>query len=111
MSFGTLYTFPGDQCRTIAIKAVAKDNGLDLDICEMPRTPGHLSISKFGKVPAFQGADGFKLFELISQNEETKLLRENKKEYAEIIKWMSIFNTEIVILMTQILLPQIGIIP
>ena len=48
---------------------------------------------------------------VISQNEETKLLRENKKEYAEIIKWMSIFNTEIVILMTQILLPQIGIIP
>ncbi|KAI2730244.1 hypothetical protein CBS147332_2096 [Penicillium roqueforti] len=66
MSFGTLYTFPGDQCRTIAIKAVAKDNGLDLDICEMPRTPGHLSISKFGKVPAFQGADGLKLFECMA---------------------------------------------
>ncbi|CAI7602001.1 unnamed protein product [Penicillium viridicatum] len=66
MGFGTLYTFPGDQCRTIAIKAVAKHNGLDLDICEMPRTPDHLSISKLGKIPAFQGADGFKLFECMA---------------------------------------------
>jgi elongation factor 1-gamma len=58
--------FKGDQCRTIAIKAVAKANGLDLDIREMPRTPDHLSISKLGKVPAFQGADGFKLFECMA---------------------------------------------
>jgi glutathione S-transferase len=46
-----------------------------------------------------------------SQNEQTTLLGKNKKEYAEIIKWMSFFNSEIVILMTQVLLPQIGIIP
>ncbi|EAW19780.1 glutathione S-transferase psoE [Aspergillus fischeri NRRL 181] len=118
MVFGTLYTFPGDQCRTIAIKAVAKANGLDLDIRESPRTPDHLSISKLGKVPAFQGTDGFKLFEcmaialyITSQNEQTTLLGKNKKEYAEIIKWMSFFNTEIVILMTQQLLPQLGVIP
>ncbi|PKX89994.1 glutathione S-transferase psoE [Aspergillus novofumigatus IBT 16806] len=118
MVFGTLYTFPGDQCRTIAIKAVAKANGLNLDIRETPRTSDHLSISKLGKVPAFQGADGFKLFEcmaialyITSQNEQTTLLGRNKKEYAEIIKWMSFFNTEIVILMTQQLLPQVGVIP
>ena len=46
-----------------------------------------------------------------SQNEQTTLVGGNKKEYAEIIKWMSFFNTEIVILMTQMLLPQLGIIP
>ncbi|WEW55389.1 elongation factor EF-1 gamma subunit [Emydomyces testavorans] len=118
MVFGTLYTFPGDQCRTIAIKAVAKANGLDLDIRETPRTPDHLSISKLGKVPAFQGADGFKLFEcmaialyITSQNEQTTLLGRNKKEYADIIKWMSFFNTEIVMPLVQQLLPQLGVIP
>ncbi|KAL4864310.1 hypothetical protein BDV12DRAFT_176430 [Aspergillus spectabilis] len=117
MTFGTLYTFPGDQCRTIAIKAVAQANGLTLDIREVPKTPDHLSISKLGKVPAFHGADGFKLFEcmaialyITSQNEKTTLLGGNKKEYADIIKWMSFFNTEIVILMTQQLLPQLGVI-
>ncbi|KAL4994072.1 glutathione S-transferase [Aspergillus recurvatus] len=118
MVFGTLYTFPGDHCRTIAIKAVAKANGLDLDTRATPRTPDHLSISKLGKVPAFQGADGFKLFEcmaialyITSQNEQTTLLGSNKKEYAEIIKWMSFFNSEILSLMTQQLLPQLGVTP
>ncbi|RYP41295.1 hypothetical protein DL767_001149 [Monosporascus sp. MG133] len=118
MVFATLHTFPGDQPRTIAIKAVAKENGLDLDIREVPRTPEHLSISKLGKVPAFEGADGYKLFECMaialyvtSQNETTTLLGGNKKEYADIIKWMSFFNTEIVMPMTQQLLPLIGIFP
>ncbi|KAL3429746.1 glutathione S-transferase [Aspergillus tetrazonus] len=111
MAFGTLYTFPGDHCRTIAIKAVAKANGLELDICETPRTPDHLSISKLGKVPAFQGADGFKPFEFTVQNEQTTLLGRDKKEYADIIKWMSFFNSEIIVLMTQQLLPQMGVIP
>jgi elongation factor 1-gamma len=46
-----------------------------------------------------------------SQNEQTTLLGGNKKEYADIIKWMSFFNTEVVILMTQQLLPQLGVIP
>ncbi|KAL5041365.1 hypothetical protein BDW71DRAFT_217891 [Aspergillus fruticulosus] len=118
MVFGTLYTFPGDHCRTIAIKAVAKANGLELDIRETPRTPEHLSISKLGKVPAFQGADGFKLLEcmaialyITAQNEQTTLLGRNRKEYADIIKWMSFFNSEIIVLMTQQLLPQLGVIP
>ena len=44
-------------------KVIAKHNDLDLDIREMPRTSDHQVISKLGKVPAFQGADGFILFE------------------------------------------------
>ncbi|KAL4755854.1 glutathione S-transferase psoE [Aspergillus foveolatus] len=118
MTFGTLYTFPGDHCRTIAIKAVAKANGLELDIRETPRTPDHLSISKLGKVPAFQGADGFNLFEcmaiallITAQNEQATLLGHDKKECADIIKLMSLFNSEIFVLMTQQLLPQLGVIP
>ena len=56
----------GDQPRTIAIKAVAKANNLDLEILEEPRTPEHLEVSKLGKVPAFRGEDGMKLFECIA---------------------------------------------
>jgi elongation factor 1-gamma len=46
-----------------------------------------------------------------SQDEQTTLLGDNTKEYAHIVKWMSFFNTEILIPMTQVLLPLIGVIP
>ncbi|KID73883.1 Glutathione S-transferase psoE [Metarhizium brunneum] len=118
MVFGTLYTFPGDHPRTIAIKAVAKANNLELKICEEPRTAEHLKVSKLGKVPAFIGEDGFKLFECIaiaiyitSQNEETTLLGNSKKEYADIVKWMSFFNSEIIMPIVEEYLALIGIIP
>ncbi|KAI1737457.1 putative glutathione S-transferase [Xylaria scruposa] len=118
MVFGTLHTFPGDQPRTIAIKAVAKAHSLDLDIREVPRAPDHLSIIRLGKVPAFESADGYKLFECMAialyftaQTEKTTLLGRNKEESADIIKWMSFFNTEIIMPMSQQLLPLIGILP
>ncbi|KAL4984505.1 glutathione S-transferase [Aspergillus falconensis] len=107
MVFGTLYTFPGDHCRTIAIKAVAKANGLELDIRETPRTPEHLSISKLGKLLECMAIALY----ITAQNEQTTLLGRNRKEYADIIKWMSFFNSEIIVLMTQQLLPQLGVIP
>lgn len=56
----------GDQPRTIAIKAVAKANNLDLKIIEEPKTPAHFEVSKLGKVPAFLGEDGLRLFECIA---------------------------------------------
>lgn len=56
----------GDQPRTIAIKAIAKANNLDLKIIEEPKTPAHFAVSKLGKVPAFVGEDGFELFECIA---------------------------------------------
>lgn len=46
-----------------------------------------------------------------SQNEQTTLLGSSKQDYANIVMWMSFFNTEIVMPMTQQLLPLIGIIP
>lgn len=88
MVFGTLYTFPvsntsaslttasslmpltidiqGDHPRSIGIKAVAKANNLELRIVEEPRIAEHLEVSKLGKVPAFRGEDGLKLFECIA---------------------------------------------
>ncbi|KAA8651180.1 hypothetical protein EYZ11_008954 [Aspergillus tanneri] len=118
MVFGTVYTFPGDHPRTIAIKAVAKANSLDLKIVEEPRSADHLKVSKLGKVPAFLGEDGLELFECIaiaiyitSQNDKTTLLGKTKQDYANILKWMSFFNSEIIIPIVEQYLPLVGIRP
>lgn len=118
MVFGTLYTTPGDQPRTIAIKAVARANNLGLRILEEPGTPDHLEVSKLGKVPAFRGEDGMKLSECIaiaiyitSQDEKTTLLGNNKQDYAHILKWMSFFNSEIISPLVEQFLPLVGIRP
>ncbi len=61
----------------MAIKAVAKANGLDLTIADVdfakPRTVEHLKASTLGKVPAFVGADGFTLCEAIAVAVYSKL--------------------------------------
>ena len=46
-----------------------------------------------------------------SQNEETTLLGKSKEDYAHILKWMSFFNSEIILAMIQQLLPLMGVIP
>lgn len=89
MVFGTLYTFPvssnpsasrttaaslmpltidiqSDHPRSIGIKAVAKANNLELRIVQEPRIAEHLEVSELGKVPAFRGEDGLKLFECVA---------------------------------------------
>ncbi|KAL8910648.1 MAG: hypothetical protein Q9171_004064 [Xanthocarpia ochracea] len=118
MVFGTLFTFPGDHPRSIGIKAVAKANNLDLRIIEEPRIPEHLEVSRLGKVPAFHGEDGLKLFECIAiaihvtmQNEKTTLFGQTKQDYVNILKWMSFFNTEIIIPIVEQYLPLVGIRP
>ncbi|KAI9646961.1 elongation factor EF-1 gamma subunit [Ciborinia camelliae] len=105
MSFGTLYTFPGNS-RSTAILAVAKANNIELDIVETDPSKGvsddYLKINKLGRVPTFVGADGYTLHEAIaiaiyltSQNEKTTLLGKTKQDYASILKWMSFFNSEV----------------
>ena len=46
-----------------------------------------------------------------SQNEETTLLGKTKKDYAIILKWMSFFNSEIIIPLVEVYLPLVGIRP
>jgi elongation factor 1-gamma len=104
MAFGTLFT-SADQPRATAIKAVAKANGLDLNIQLVEAgkpTAEHLKAHPLGKYPAFLGEDGFALSESIaiaiyvtSQNEKTTLLGKTKQDYASILRWMSFFNTEV----------------
>ncbi|BFZ57302.1 elongation factor EF-1 gamma subunit [Savitreella phatthalungensis] len=66
MSFGTLYSYTGNA-RTTALLAVAKANGLDVEVAEVK--PGDAKLVEkfpFGKVPGFVGADGFQLQETMA---------------------------------------------
>lgn len=107
--FGKLYTKELNP-RSTAIRAVAKANGLDLDIVEVDTvkpSAEFLKVNPLSKVPTFAGADGYTLTEcmaiaiyITSQNEKTTLLGKTKQDYASILKWMSLFNTEV--------LPKLG---
>ena len=58
-----------DNTRSIPILAVAKANKIDLEIVKVElrnTTPEHLAINPLGKVPTFEGADGYTLTECIA---------------------------------------------
>ncbi|KAF2726037.1 eEF1-gamma domain-containing protein [Polychaeton citri CBS 116435] len=110
MSFGKLYATT-DNPRSLAIRAVAKANGLDLELVETVPAQGvsddYRKLNKLGKIPTFEGADKYVLSEAIaiavyvtSQNEKTTLLGKTKQDYASILRWLSFANSE--------LLPAIG---
>ena len=56
--------------RTTSLLAVAKENGLDIEFVDTEPAKGvstdYLKINKLGKVPTFEGADGFVLTECIA---------------------------------------------
>ena len=56
--------------RTTSLLAVAKENGLDIEFVDTEPAKGvstdYLKINKLGKVPTFEGADGFVLSETIA---------------------------------------------
>ncbi|OAA52004.1 elongation factor 1-gamma [Metarhizium rileyi] len=120
MAFGTLFT-TSDNPRSVAIKAVAKANNLELKISEVQfgqPTADHQTASGLGKIPAFIGEDGFTLSEAIavaiyvtSQNEKTTLLGKTKQDYASILKWMSFVNSEIVNPLGDWFRPLVGMAP
>lgn len=63
-----LFTFQ-DNPRSVAIKAVAKANDLELKISEVEfgnADAEHLKANGLGKIPAFVGEDGFALSECIA---------------------------------------------
>ncbi|CUS11206.1 unnamed protein product [Tuber aestivum] len=105
MPFGKIYTYPQNP-RTTALLAVAKENGLEIEIVREEPAKGvsaeYLKVNLLGKVPTFQGDDGFVLSECIaiavylaSQNEKTTLLGKTKQDYASILRWMSFANSEV----------------
>ncbi|KAJ5873453.1 Elongation factor 1-gamma 2 [Penicillium subrubescens] len=112
MAFGKLYGLP-ENGRTISVLVAAKHNDLDLELVKtqpnsaVNTSAEYLKIQPLGKIPAFEGANGFTLSEVIaiaiyvtSQNEKTTLLGKTKQDYASIVRWMSFANGE--------LLPKVG---
>jgi glutathione S-transferase len=59
-----------DNARTEAIKLVAKENKLDLEVVEVEtgaNAPAdYKKLNKLGKIPTFQGSDGYVLSECIA---------------------------------------------
>jgi elongation factor 1-gamma len=56
--------------RTTGLLTVAKENGLDIEFVHTEPAKGvpteYLKLNKLGKVPTFEGADGFVLSECIA---------------------------------------------
>ncbi|OOQ87469.1 Elongation factor 1-gamma 1 [Penicillium brasilianum] len=122
MSFGKLYGLP-ENGRTIAALVAAKHNDLDIELVNT--VPGaanasaeYLKIQPLGKIPAFEGANGFTLSEVIaisiyltSQNEKTTLLGKTKQDYASIVRWMSFANSELLPKISAWYRPLLGFDP
>lgn len=76
MAFGKIYTKEKNP-RTTAILAVAKANGLDLETVTVDTnapTPEYLKLNALGKVPTFEGQDGYVLYESMAIAIYRKLL-------------------------------------
>ncbi|KAI0547270.1 hypothetical protein F4679DRAFT_554775 [Xylaria curta] len=118
--FGKIYTRELNP-RTTAILAVAKANGLELEVVEIDtKNPPQefLKYNKLGKIPTFVGSDGYVLSETLaisiyiaSQNEKTTLLGKTKQDYASILKWMSFFNSEVLPPLGAWFRPLLGLDP
>ncbi|KAK4866705.1 hypothetical protein LT330_008258 [Penicillium expansum] len=123
MAFGKLYGLP-DNGRTLSILVAAKHNDLDLELVKTEANSGaefntsaeYLKLNPTGKIPAFEGANGFTLSEVIaiavyvtSQNEKTTLLGKTKQDYASILRWMSFLNTEVLPKLAAWYRPLLGV--
>ncbi|RAK94732.1 translation elongation factor eEF-1 subunit gamma [Aspergillus costaricaensis CBS 115574] len=110
MAFGKLYGSP-ENGRTIACLVAAKANDVEVELVKTEansaasfnQSAEYTKLSPLGKVPAFEGANGYTLSEVIaiavyltSQNEKTTLLGKTKQDYASILRWLSFANSEIV---------------
>lgn len=65
-----LTSVPQGNPRTTGLLTVAKENGLDIEFVHTEPAKGvpseYLKLNKLGKVPTFEGADGFVLSECIA---------------------------------------------
>ncbi|KAL4872029.1 hypothetical protein BDV12DRAFT_162900 [Aspergillus spectabilis] len=109
MVFGKLYG-NRDNTRTISVLVAAKHNDLELELvetqgnssAEFNQSAAYTKLQPLGKIPAFEGANGYTLSEVIainvyvtSQNEKTTLLGKTKQDYASILRWLSFANAEL----------------
>ncbi|PKX93608.1 glutathione S-transferase family protein [Aspergillus novofumigatus IBT 16806] len=120
MSFGTIYSYPNNP-RVMKVLAAANLNNLTIStpafkIGTDNRTPEFLAKFPFGKVPAFEGADGTKLVEsdAIAQYvaesgpASAQLLGTKPVERAAIRQWIAFADGEIQNPLIPLILPRIG---
>ncbi|KAL4887526.1 glutathione S-transferase [Aspergillus karnatakaensis] len=120
MAFGTLYTH-NPTPRSTTILALAKLNGLDLDIVYVEKRHKEsftklCEYNPLGQVPTFVGSDGYVLSECIpltlyfaSQGETpTTLLGSCDSDTLEILKWMSFANSDLFPAIGGVFLPLVG---
>lgn len=105
---GILYTVPGSQAISRAILAAAAIGDIEITVPDKYEhfvdnmKPDFLAKFPHGKIPAWEGADGFGLFEgpaiaryVASLTPNTGLLGSGPKEYALIDQWMHLTETEV----------------
>lgn len=122
-SFGTIYSYPNNW-RVSRAQVVAAINGLEIDVPEFQMGQTNKSesfLSKFplGKVPAFEGADGFTLTEGAaiatylagSGPRAEQLLGSDIKTRAKIAEWTLFTEAELVSHATPALLMMMKIVP
>lgn len=120
---GTIYSYPGNF-RVQRAHVIADLNGLELKDAEFQmgvtnKSPEFLAKFPLGKVPAFEGADGFCLTEGAaistyiagSGPKAPQLLGTDLKTKALIAEWTLFTETEIVANATPALIAMFGLIP
>lgn len=122
MGFGKLHTYKKAP-RAIGILALSKHMGLEIEVVEtahhLDGVPElYLNINPLGKTPTFVGADGLVLTECMaimlyvaSQDPGSTLLGPTQLDFIQIIKWMSLTNTDLVSRMAAWVRPLVGYMP
>ncbi|KAG2421112.1 hypothetical protein HFD88_000728 [Aspergillus terreus] len=121
--FGKIYSYPNNP-RVAKAQAAANINGLELDIPEFKigetnRTPEFLAKFPFGKVPAFEGADGTTLVEsdaiaqYIAESGPAadQLVGATPVQRALIRQWISFADGEAIAPVIELVIPRLGFRP
>ncbi|VVT58606.1 uncharacterized protein SAPINGB_P006293 [Magnusiomyces paraingens] len=119
MSLGTLYIREGSGRKTAPL-AIIKALNLDVKVVTNPdEDPEFKKNFPLSKIPAFVGADGFALHELIAisyylaglSEDGSKLIGKTLKERADILRWISFANSDLWGSLREIILPLVGRLP
>ncbi|KAI9019052.1 hypothetical protein DFJ74DRAFT_708251 [Hyaloraphidium curvatum] len=122
MGLGKLIVNEGNV-RAYPALIAAKYNGLELETASDDwksaiKSAGFLESFPLGKIPAFEGADGLKLFEgaaiayyVAAAKEGSQLLGKDKAETAQVLQYVSFADSEIVPAQAAWTYPILGWIP
>uniref|UniRef100_A0A674CLD1 Eukaryotic translation elongation factor 1 gamma n=1 Tax=Salmo trutta TaxID=8032 RepID=A0A674CLD1_SALTR len=117
---GTLYTYP-ENWRAFKAQIAAQYSGARLKVAssapaftfgQTNRTPAFLNNFPLGKVPAFQGDDGFCLFEsnAIAHYLSNEALRGSSPQaQSQVLQWVSFADAEIIPPASAWVFPTLGI--